>query len=92
MPFDGYFGDEVDTIEYMDRLLNDNGSGIDTPAAAIVETVQAEGGINVASFEWLQRLETLCRKYDMLLILDDIQVGCGRTGPFFSFEPAEYLS
>ncbi len=88
MPFDGYFGDEVDTIEYMDRLLNDNGSGIDTPAAAIVETVQAEGGINVASFEWLQRLETLCRKYDMLLILDDIQVGCGRTGPFFSFEPA----
>ncbi len=88
MPFDGYFGDEVDTIEYMDRLLSDNGSGIDTPAAVIVETIQAEGGINVASFDWLQRLETLCRKYDMLLILDDIQVGCGRTGPFFSFEPA----
>lgn len=88
MPFDGYFGDEVDTIEYIDRLLSDSGSGIDTPAAAIVETIQAEGGINVASFEWLRRLEALCRKYDMLFILDDIQVGCGRTGPFFSFEPA----
>ena len=88
MPFDGYFGDDVDTIEYMDRLLSDNGSGVDAPAAVIVETIQAEGGINVASFEWLQRLEVLCHKYDMLLILDDIQVGCGRTGPFFSFEPA----
>jgi diaminobutyrate-2-oxoglutarate transaminase len=78
----------VDTIEYMDRLLSDNGSGVDLPAAAIVETVQAEGGINVADSEWLQRLEALCRKHDMLLIVDDIQVGCGRTGPFFSFEEA----
>ena len=88
MPFDGYFGEDVDTIDYIDRLLSDTGSGIDAPAAAIVETIQAEGGINVASFEWLQRLEALCRKYDMLFIVDDIQVGCGRTGPFFSFEPA----
>ncbi len=88
MPFDGYLGEEVDTIAYMERFLEDNGSGIDLPAAAIVETVQAEGGINVARFEWLQRLEKLCHKYDMLLIVDDIQVGCGRTGPFLSFEPA----
>lgn len=87
MPYDNYFGDQIDTIEYMDQLLQDAGSGIDTPAAAIVETIQAEGGLNVARFEWLQRLEALCRKYDMLLIVDDIQVGCGRTGPFFSFEP-----
>jgi diaminobutyrate-2-oxoglutarate transaminase len=50
--------------------------------------VQAEGGINTASFEWLQRLAELCRTYDMLLIVDDVQAGCGRTGPFFSFEPA----
>ncbi|MGE0680498.1 MAG: diaminobutyrate--2-oxoglutarate transaminase [Candidatus Binatia bacterium] len=88
MPYDNYFGDQVDTIEYIDQLLQDTGSGIDVPAAVIVETIQAEGGINVARFEWLQRLEALCRKYEMLLIVDDIQVGCGRTGPFFSFEPA----
>jgi diaminobutyrate-2-oxoglutarate transaminase len=88
MPFYGYFGDDVDTIEYIDRLLSDQGSGVDLPSAAIVETVQAEGGINVADLEWLQRLENLCRKYDMLLILDDVQMGCGRTGKFFSFEDA----
>lgn len=88
MPYDGYFGEDVDTIDYIDQLLSDTGSGVDAPAAAIVETVQAEGGINVASFEWLRRLEAMCRKYNMLFIVDDIQVGCGRTGPFFSFEPA----
>lgn len=88
MPYDGYFGKEVDTIAYIDRLLSDTGSGVDTPAAVIVETIQAEGGVNIASAEWLHRLQTLCRKYDMLFIIDDIQVGCGRTGPFFSFEPA----
>jgi diaminobutyrate-2-oxoglutarate transaminase len=54
----------------------------------VVETVQAEGGVNVARVEWLQWIETLCRRFDMLLIVDDVQVGCGRTGTFFSFERA----
>jgi len=48
--------------------------------------VQGEGGINAASIEWLQQLERVCRKHDVLLIVDDIQAGCGRTGTFFSFE------
>jgi len=86
MPFEGYLGEDADTMDYMDRMLESSGSGIDLPAAAIVETVQAEGGINVASADWLLRLQGLCRKYGMLLILDDIQAGCGRTGTFFSFE------
>lgn len=88
MPFDGYLGDEVDTIDYLEALLDDDGSGLDLPAAIIVETVQGEGGINVASREWLRRLSALARRHEILLILDDIQVGCGRTGPFFSFESA----
>lgn len=88
MPFDGYLGPDVDTLGYFERVLDDRGSGVDLPAAAIVETVQAEGGLNVASYGWLKRLHGLCRRYGMLLIVDDIQVGCGRTGPFFSFEPA----
>ncbi len=50
--------------------------------------MQGEGGLNVASVEWLKRLEEVCRKHDMLLIVDDIQAGCGRTGSFFSFEEA----
>lgn len=85
MPYDGYI-DGVDTTELLDRLLADKSSGIDVPAAVIVETVQGEGGVNAARFEWLRRLEQVCRRHDVLLIVDDIQVGCGRTGPFFSFE------
>lgn len=88
MPFDGWLGEGVDTLGYLRRYLEDGSSGVDLPAAAIVETVQGEGGINVASVEWLQGLEKICREFDILLIVDDIQMGNGRTGPFFSFERA----
>jgi diaminobutyrate-2-oxoglutarate transaminase len=86
MPYDGYLGDDIDTTAYLDKVLADSSSGIDKPAAVIVETVQGEGGINVASFDWLRNLEAVCRKNDVLLIIDDIQAGCGRTGTYFSFE------
>lgn len=88
MPFDGYLGEGVDTLDYFEKLLGDNSSGLDRPAAVIVETVQGEGGINPASDEWLQKLEKVCKRQDILLIIDDIQAGCGRTGKFFSFEQA----
>ena len=86
VPFDGYMGPDFNTIDYFERMLEDPSSGMDLPAAVIVETVQGEGGVNVATQRWLRDLEKLCRKYDMLLIVDDIQVGCGRTGTFFSFD------
>lgn len=85
-PFDGYFGPDVDTVDYIERLLEDPSSGHDLPAAFIVETIQAEGGVNVASRRWMLRLAALAKRLDILLIVDDIQVGCGRTGDFFSFE------
>lgn len=85
MPFDGYFGDH-NTLAYLRKFITDSSSGVDLPAAIIVETIQGEGGINVASAEWLQGLEALCREFDILLIIDDIQVGNGRSGDFFSFE------
>lgn len=88
VPYDGYFGDDVDTISYLDALLADDGSGLEKPAAVIVETVQAEGGLATASPEWLRNLRELCTKHDVLMIVDDIQAGCGRTGTFFSFEVA----
>ncbi|MGA7966402.1 MAG: diaminobutyrate--2-oxoglutarate transaminase [Gammaproteobacteria bacterium] len=88
MPFAGYLGEDGDTLAYLESVLDDAGSGVDKPAAIVLETVQAEGGINVASNEWLQRLAKIARAHDVLLIVDDIQVGCGRTGPFFSFEEA----
>lgn len=88
MPFDGYLGPDVDTLAYLERALEDRGSGIELPAAIIVETLQGEGGLRVASDDWLWRLGAICRRHGILLIVDDIQAGCGRTGPFFSFERA----
>ncbi|MES0133275.1 diaminobutyrate--2-oxoglutarate transaminase [Mesorhizobium sp. M0029] len=86
LPFEGYLGDSFDTIDYLEKLLEDPASGLDTPAAVILEVVQGEGGINVASVKWLQRLRELTARRRILLILDDIQAGVGRTGTFFSFE------
>jgi diaminobutyrate-2-oxoglutarate transaminase len=85
-PFDGYMGPEVDTLSFLERRLEDASSGLDSPAAIILETIQAEGGVNAASKRWLQGIAKLARRHGALLIVDDIQVGCGRTGPFFSFE------
>ncbi|MCG6158304.1 diaminobutyrate--2-oxoglutarate transaminase [Rubinisphaera margarita] len=87
MPYCDYLGTEADTIAALERYLEDSSSGMDLPAAFILETVQAEGGINVASRTWLKALARLAKRFNVLLIVDDIQVGCGRTGPFFSFEP-----
>ncbi len=88
MPYDNYLDGRMPDFLWFERLLEDSGSGLNEPAAVIVETMQAEGGLNTARYEWLQGLEQLCRRHDMLLIVDDVQMGCGRTGPFFSFEPA----
>lgn len=88
MPFDGYLGANVDTLKYLEKALDDPGSGIDPPAAFIVETLQAEGGLNLAGKAWLQGLQDLAHRHGALLIVDEIQTGCGRTGPFFSFERA----
>lgn len=87
MPYDNYI-DNHDTLAYFERFLEDNGSGVAIPAAVILETVQGEGGINAARMSWLKRLEEICREWDILLIVDDVQAGVGRTGTFFSFEPA----
>lgn len=86
MPYDGYV--EGSDFAWMERVLDDNSSGVDKPAAVIVETVQGEGGVNVARHEWLRVLSELCSARGILLIVDDVQMGCGRTGPFFSFETA----
>jgi diaminobutyrate-2-oxoglutarate transaminase len=89
VPFEGYLGGgREDSLRYLEAFLEDSSSGLDRPAAVIVETIQAEGGVNVASAEWLRNLAALLRCHGILLIVDEIQTGCGRTGPFFSFEHA----
>lgn len=86
MPFDGYMGEGVDTLDLLDAMLRDKSSGLDLPAGVIIETIQAEGGFNIASSSWLQRLQRLCSEFSIPFIIDDIQVGCGRAGSFFSSE------
>lgn len=83
-----YMFESLDTIEYIDTIITDDHSGVDKPAAIILESVQADGGIYVFDAEWLKALRALCDKHGILLILDDIQAGCGRSGNFFSFERA----
>jgi len=86
-----YMFPELDTIAYMEQLLVDDHSGIEKPAAIILETVQADGGIHAFDVQWLRRLRALCDKHDVLLIADDIQCGIGRAGTFFSFERADIV-
>ncbi|HET8718970.1 MAG TPA: diaminobutyrate--2-oxoglutarate transaminase [Nocardioidaceae bacterium] len=88
IPYDDYFSGATEDFLWLERVLQDSGSGVDKPAAIIVETVQGEGGLNAARAEWLHALAELCRRHEILLIVDDVQAGCGRTGTFFSFEEA----
>ncbi|GAA2336991.1 diaminobutyrate--2-oxoglutarate transaminase [Saccharopolyspora halophila] len=88
MPYDDYFDGQVPDFLYFERMLEDSGSGLNEPAAVIVETLQGEGGINSSRPEWLRGLYELCQKHGILFIVDDVQMGVGRTGPFFSFEEA----
>lgn len=85
--YDGYFGPNTDTARFLEESFHDPSSGFDLPAAILVETVQGEGGLNVAGSEWFKKIAKVAKKHGALLIVDDIQAGCGRTGSFFSFEP-----
>ncbi|NEQ61661.1 MAG: diaminobutyrate--2-oxoglutarate transaminase [Moorea sp. SIO4A1] len=88
VPFEDKNGTKDDSLDYLEKLVDDLSLNQEKPAAVILETVQSEGGINVASVPWLQRLAQITQEREILLIVDDIKVGCGRTGPFFSFERA----
>ncbi|HEY4939824.1 MAG TPA: diaminobutyrate--2-oxoglutarate transaminase [Rhizomicrobium sp.] len=84
-PYESALGPEVDTIKAIEAALCSLPMA-ERPAAAIIELVQGDGGLDCVSGRWLQRLAELCRANGVLLIVDDIQAGCGRTGRFFSFE------
>lgn len=60
----------------------------DQTAAVMVETIQGEGGIHPASAEFLQGLRKLCTERNILLLIDEVQCGIGRTGSFFAFQQA----
>jgi diaminobutyrate-2-oxoglutarate transaminase len=80
-----------DSVAYLERLLEDPFSGVSVPAAVIVEPVQVEGGVYFAPKECLRELRAMTERHGILLIIDEIQSGCGRTGPYFAFEEAEII-
>ena len=86
MPFEGSFGPDVDSLSLIEQMLDNPSSGVDAPAAFLIEGVQGEGGLNAASAHFLQGIARLARAHGALLIMDEIQAGCGRTGDFFSFD------
>jgi diaminobutyrate-2-oxoglutarate transaminase len=88
LPYEGYLGAGTAELDRYAAMVQDPSGGADPPAAFIVETVQGEGGLNAASAEWLRHLAAVAQRLGALLIVDDIQAGCGRTGDFFSFEQA----
>lgn len=90
IPYENYM-EGLDSIQYLRKVLEDNVSGIDIPAAIILETIQADGGVNVASNRFLQGIRKICDEFDILMIVDDVQVGNGRSGDFFSFERANII-
>jgi acetylornithine/succinyldiaminopimelate/putrescine aminotransferase len=59
-----------------------------TVAAVLIETVQGEGGVNVADAEYLRGLRQLCTERGALLMIDEVQTGFGRTGQWFGFQHA----
>lgn len=77
---------DMHALKNLRQKMEDLGSGMLPPAAFLVEPVQAEGGVRVASKEWLQGVQKLARDTGALFILDDIQAGCGRCGSYFSFD------
>jgi diaminobutyrate-2-oxoglutarate transaminase len=86
LPYDGAFGEGVDTLEQIRMMVNNPSSGVDAPAAFIFEPIQGEGGLNAASRAWVEGVAKLAKEVGALLIVDDIQSGCGRSGRYFGFE------
>ncbi|RXK12139.1 diaminobutyrate--2-oxoglutarate transaminase [Halarcobacter mediterraneus] len=77
---------DMNALENLRQKMFDLGSGMLPPAAFLVEPIQAEGGVRVATKEWLQGVQQLAKDVGALLILDDIQGASGRSGSYFSFD------
>lgn len=85
------FGKKPETCDmhcakYLEHILEDPHSGVGKPAAVIVEAVQGEGGSIVPPDRFIPQIREICSKYDILMIVDEIQAGFCRTGKMFSFE------
>lgn len=80
-PFtEGFLYAEPNNIKELEKLASENNC-----AAIMLETIQGEGGVLDLSEEYLHAVQNICEKNDMLLIIDEVQTGNGRTGKYFSY-------
>jgi acetylornithine aminotransferase/acetylornithine/N-succinyldiaminopimelate aminotransferase len=78
----GFAFGELNNLQSFADLVDDQ------TAAIFVETIQGEGGIRPCTTEFLRGLRELCNRHNLLLMLDEVQCGVGRTGSFFAYESA----
>ena len=88
MPFDHYLDDRSRTSCGSSGCWRTRAPGSTSRPRSSWRPSRARAASTSPAPEWLRGLADLCERHDMLLIVDDIQMGCGRTGPFFSFEEA----
>ncbi len=81
----GHPADGFDIVPFGDLAAAEKAIGPET-AGILVEPVQGEGGVNVAPAGFLKALRDLCGKQGLLLVLDEVQTGMGRTGTLFAYE------
>jgi acetylornithine/N-succinyldiaminopimelate aminotransferase len=77
-----------DHVPFADLAAVEQAIGPET-AAIMIEPVQGEGGVNVAPIEYMRALRELCDRHGLLLVLDEVQSGMGRTGALFAYEWAD---
>jgi len=85
-PYDGVGPAGSSGLDLLGRLLADRASGVEPPAAIVLECVQTESSLRAASGRWVRQLAALARRHGALLVIDDRIAGGGRCGGFFSFE------
>jgi len=78
----GFVRAPYNDIEAVENILNNNAN----IAAILVEPIQGEGGINIPEQNYLSKLNDLCKQHEVLLMLDEVQPGNGRTGKWFCFQ------
>ena len=79
---EGFVRVPYNDISAIKTVLSENKS----ITAILVEPVQGEGGVNIPASDYLNQIRTLCDEYDILMMLDEIQTGIGRTGKFLAFQ------
>jgi diaminobutyrate-2-oxoglutarate transaminase len=77
---------ELDCAQYLEHVIEDPHSGVGRPAAIIVEAIQGEGGTIVPPDLFIPKIRDICNKYEIIMIVDEVQAGFCRTGKMFAFE------